>query len=78
MKSLNAGVHSSVCLIVATVMQTFRYKCFLYLISTLSVGGGLVGIMNMARIGWISAWGGRPSAISIAVIPKLHMSALVS
>jgi len=33
-------------------------------------GGGLVGIMNIARIGCISPYGGLPSAISNAVIPK--------
>ena len=39
------------------------------------VGAGLVGINEMARMGFKLACGGAPSAISIAVIPKLHTSA---
>lgn len=33
-------------------------------------GGGLVGIIKMARMGWMSPYGGLPSAISKAVIPE--------
>lgn len=44
----------------------------------LRVGGGFVGIIKMALIGWISACGGRPSAISIQRIPNDHISAFVS
>lgn len=33
-------------------------------------GGGLVGIINIALIGWMSPYGGLPSAISRAVIPE--------
>ena len=41
-------------------------------------GGGFVGIMKMALIGWISPYGGLPSAISRAVMPRLQMSATQS
>lgn len=41
-------------------------------------GGGLVGIINIARIGCISPYGGLPSAISNAVIPRDQMSATQS
>lgn len=37
-------------------------------------GGGLVGIMKIARIGWMSPYGGFPSAISRAVIPTMGLS----
>ena len=42
---------------------------------SLRVGGGFVGIMNIALMGCTSAYGGRPSAISIAVIPRDQISA---
>mmetsp|Transcript_31301 Transcript_31301/g.82041 ORF Transcript_31301/g.82041 Transcript_31301/m.82041 type:complete len:297 (-) Transcript_31301:646-1536(-) len=45
---------------------------------TLSFGGGLVGIINMARIGCTSECGGDPSAISMAVMPSDHRSARMS
>ena len=35
-------------------------------------GGGLVGIIKMARIGWMSPYGGLPSAISSAVMPEIE------
>ena len=37
-------------------------------------GGGFLGIRNSARIGCMSHKGGCDSAISKAVIPKLHKS----
>ena len=40
-------------------------------------GGFSRGIMKRTRIGWISAKGGSPFAISIAVIPKDHISACI-
>lgn len=43
-----------------------------------SVGGGLLGIMKMARMGWMPDSGGFPSAISMAVIPRDQMSAFSS
>jgi hypothetical protein len=43
-----------------------------HLESSRSEGGGFVGIINMARIGCISPYGGLPSAISKAVIPEIQ------
>ena len=43
-----------------------------------SRGGGFFGMKNNTRIGCMSAYGGAPVAISIAVIPKLHTSAFAS
>lgn len=40
-------------------------------------GGFSRGIMNRTLIGWISARGGSPLAISMAVMPKDHMSACI-
>ena len=40
----------------------------------LSVGGGRLGIKKMARMGFISAYGGLPSAISMTVMPSDQMS----
>ena len=44
-------------------------------LSSVSRGGGRLGIMKMARIGCTFAYGGRPSAISISVMPSDQMSA---
>lgn len=43
-----------------------------------SSGGGFLGIRNSTFIGCSEAYGGSPSASSIAVMPKLQMSALWS
>lgn len=43
----------------------------LHLSGSLKDGGGFVGIMKIARMGWISPYGAFPSAISRAVMPKL-------
>ena len=43
-----------------------------------NVGGGLVGIINIARMGCTLCKGGSPSPNSIMVMPKLQMSALPS
>lgn len=43
-----------------------------HLSGSLNVGGGFVGIMKIALIGWMSPYGGLPSAISNAVIPKIE------
>jgi hypothetical protein len=40
-------------------------------------GGFSLGIMKRTLIGWISAKGGSPLAISIAVIPRDHISAYI-
>ncbi len=45
-----------------------------YFCGSLNFGGGLLGIMKMARIGCISKYGGLDSAISITVIPNAHIS----
>ena len=46
-------------------------KFELHLSGLLNDGGGFVGIMKMALMGWISPYGALPSAISRAVIPRL-------
>lgn len=43
-----------------------------------SVGGGELGIMKIARIGWTAECGGSPHAISIAVMARDQMSAFPS
>mmetsp|Transcript_2539 Transcript_2539/g.10617 ORF Transcript_2539/g.10617 Transcript_2539/m.10617 type:complete len:325 (-) Transcript_2539:623-1597(-) len=43
-----------------------------------SLGGGFFGMKNSTRIGCMSLYGGDPVAISMAVIPRLHTSALLS
>lgn len=40
----------------------------------LRLGGGFLGILKSALIGCMSASGGSPSAISIAVMPKDQIS----
>src|ERR1700753_2844723 len=40
-----------------------------------NAGGLALGIKKRTRMGWYSARGGSPLAISIAVMPRLHMSA---
>lgn len=40
-----------------------------------SVGGGFTGTIRIALIGFMSWFGGKPSAISMIVIPKDHTSA---
>ena len=44
------------------------------LVNKINLGGGFLGIKNRARIGCMSHSGGWASAISRAVIPKLHKS----
>ena len=48
---------------------------FLHSYITLFTNPGMYYVMILTLIGWISAYGGLPSAISIAVIPKDHTSA---
>ena len=44
--------------------------------SSLSAGGGFLGIWKRALIGWTSAKGGEPSASSMAVMPSDQTSHL--
>lgn len=43
-----------------------------------NTGGFALGIRKRTRMGWYSANGGSPFAISMAVIPKLQISAFAS
>ena len=43
-----------------------------------NAGGFAFGMRKSTRMGWYSASGGSPFAISIAVIPRLHISARAS
>ena len=51
-------------------LETKSIKSGCHLSGALKEGGGLVGIIKMALMGWMSPYGGLPSAISRAVIPE--------